>query len=584
MAYQVLALKYRPLLFEDLIGQDHISQVLTKAVETGRIANGYLFTGPRGTGKTTTARILAKALNCVEGPTATPCNKCPICNEITAGSSLDVLEIDAASNTGVDDIRTLRENIRYLPTSGKKRVFIIDEVHRLSGSAFDALLKTLEEPPEHALFIFATTEPHKVPQTILSRTQRYDFRRVTSAMLADHLKNLAEKEKVEIDQEALFLIARKGEGSVRDALSLMDQMMAVADGKITLELTARTLGVVDRKIFEKLLEIIAAGKTEPVFDLVKILFESGIDAADFVNDFISYLRNLLIQKSTSNPDSLLDISESEKEALVRQSAFFTEADILRQIQILADLLGKLKQGYDERIFLEIALVRLARMESSITLQEVIERLNRLSGGAGANAATNPSGNMFDNPPRSPAPAPARTAAPTSARQAPPLSSPPPTQPNIPSPPPQTSPPPTEDQTGKPLNLPRVQMGWSGFLDLLKKRKQMLASMLSEGKVSSVDDNKITVSFGPANITNKQVAQKPEAVAVIEEILREHFKITARIAFQIDKSVKPPPVAAEAAPGLDLVNTEDLFASDPELKKMVDRIDGEIIGKKKIEEE
>ncbi len=592
MAYQVLALKYRPLLFDDLIGQSHISQTLSKAVETGRIANGYLFTGPRGTGKTTSARILAKALNCVEGPTATPCNKCPICNEITAGSSLDVLEIDAASNTGVDDIRTLRENIRYLPTSGKKRVFIIDEVHRLSGSAFDALLKTLEEPPAHALFIFATTEPHKVPQTILSRTQRYDFRRVTTAMLAEHLQNLANKEKVEIDKEALFLIARKGEGSVRDALSLMDQMIAVADGPISLEQTSRTLGVVDRKIFEKLLEIIAAGKTEPIFDLVKVLFESGVDSADFVNDFISYLRNLLIQKSTSDPAGLLDISESEKEALVRQASFFSETDILRMIQILADLLGKLKIGYDERIFLEIALVRLARMEASITLQEVIQRLKQLS----ANQPAPASGNMFDNlkPPH--AARPANSQPTTSYRRPsqpaqssptpPPQPPPPPTSPTSCAPPPfQQAPRPANDQIipGQPINLPRVQMGWSGFLDLLKKRKQMLASMLSEGKVSDVTDNKITVSFAPTNITNKQVAQKPDAVAVIEETLREHFNIAIRINFQIDASVKPPPVASEPSAGLEAVNTEDLFSSDPDLKKMVEQIDGEVIGKKKIEE-
>jgi DNA polymerase-3 subunit gamma/tau len=568
MAYQVLALKYRPLIFEDVIAQDHITKILGRAVKTGRIAHGYLFTGPRGTGKTTTARILAKALNCVEGPTPTPCNKCPICKEITSGSSLDVLEIDAASNTGVDDVRTLRENIRYLPTSGKKRVFIIDEVHRLSGSAFDALLKTLEEPPEHAVFIFATTEPHKVPQTILSRTQRYDFRRVPTTALASHMAKLAKLEKVKIDEEAIYLIARKGEGSVRDSLSLLDQMIALSDEKITAELTASALGIVDRQLFIKLMEIIAAGKTEPVFGLVRDLFDSGAGIEEFANDFIDYLRNLLVQKSASDPDAFLDVSAVEKEALIRQTAYFTEADILRMIQILAELLAEIKKGYDERLFLEICLVRLTRMESSITLQEVIERLNRLGTPAAAPASQS-DGGLFNN---------VKPAAPvTTGRDA----SPPPN--DIPAPDqPQVSKSEAPFESGKPLNLPRVQMSWKKFLDSLKRRKQMLASLLSMGQVRAVEDNRITVSFNSNYSTNKQVVEKPESKTVIEETLREFYKLTVRIEFELDTTPAAPAPTRKHAE-VEQVDAEDLFEKDPDLKKMVDQIDGEIIGRRKIDE-
>lgn len=573
MTYQVLALKYRPLVFEDIIAQNHVTKTLARAVETGRIAHGYLLTGPRGTGKTTTARILAKALNCAEGPTATPCNKCPACKEITAGSSLDVLEIDAASNTGVDDVRTLRENIRYLPTSGKKRVFIIDEVHRLSGSAFDALLKTLEEPPEHAVFIFATTEPHKVPQTILSRTQRYDFRRVSTGDLVEHMKNLAAKEKVEIDDEALFLIARKGDGSVRDSLSLFDQMIALTDGKITAQATARTLGIVDRQLFAKLIEIIAAGQTDAIFDLVKILFQSGADITEFVNDFITYLRNLLVQKSTKDAEQFLDVSEAEKEALAKQATYFTESDILRMIQVLSELLRQLKNGYDEKTFLEICLVRLARMESSIALQEVIDRLNKLSASV-ASGQPQTESSLFGNRTAAKPPVQKKTSGIDKQQSTPPP--PPPPQPQEPAPEEH------EFSGGKSLNLPRVQVSWNKFLDILKKKNSMLASMLSMATVKSVENNVITVAFGPSGDTHKQVVDKADSKVIIEKILKEFYQLTVRIEFTIDKTIKAQSAGKQKQPENLAINAEDLFAKDPELKSFVDKIDGEIVSRRKVD--
>lgn len=549
--------------FEDVIAQEHVTKTLSRAVASNRIAHGYLFTGPRGTGKTTTARILAKALNCVEGPTPTPCNKCPICKEITAGSSLDVLEIDAASNTGVDDVRTLRENIRYLPTSGKKRVFIIDEVHRLSGSAFDALLKTLEEPPSHAVFIFATTEPHKVPQTILSRTQRYDFHRVRVSELVEHMKKLARIEKIEVEDEALFTMARKGEGSVRDALSMFDQLIILSEEKITQELTAKTLGIVDRQQFSRLLEIIAAGNSEPVFELVVSLFDSGADITEFVNDFIDCLRNLLVMKSASDPTVFLDIPPQEIETLKTQTAYFTESDILRMIQILSELLSELKRGYDERLFLEICLIRLTRLESSITLQEVIERLNRLSSVASDQSSPTPSTSLFDNV--KPISNKIKPVARLGGSQPIPAGH---SEESIGS------------ETGKSLNLPRLQLNWNKFLDALRKKKAMLAPMLSMGKIQAIVDNVITYAFNESGITNKQVVEKSDNLTIISDTLREFFKLPLRIQFVIDETALQVGTESDSK---RQVETDDLFEKDPEFKKLLDQIDGEIISRKKIEE-
>jgi len=322
MSYQVLARKYRPQQLDDVIAQEHITRTLGNALKSGRLSSGYLFTGPRGTGKTTTARILAKAINCTEGEPAKPCDKCPTCREIISGSSLDVLEIDAASNTGVDDMRTLRENVRYLPTSGQKRIYIIDEVHRLSGSAFDALLKTLEEPPEHVVFMLATTEPHKVPETIRSRTQRYDFHRVSVSQLKSHIKKIAESEKIDIDDEALYLLARKADGSVRDALSLLDQLFAFADKKITAAEVNDALGLIDSQFYFDFVRAVAVKDSADALDMIKRLIDSGVEIPEFCSGLIGHFRNLLILQNARQPKTLVELSESEFDNFQKQKDFF----------------------------------------------------------------------------------------------------------------------------------------------------------------------------------------------------------------------------------------------------------------------
>ncbi|HKK20407.1 MAG TPA: DNA polymerase III subunit gamma/tau, partial [candidate division Zixibacteria bacterium] len=388
MSYLVFARKYRPQTFEDIVAQEHVTRTLQNSIKNDRTGSGYLFCGPRGTGKTTTARILAKAVNCVNGPTPVPCGECSACIEITKGSSLDVLEIDAASNTGVDDIRTLRENVRYLPTNGKKRIYIIDEVHRLSGPAFDALLKTLEEPPPHVMFIFATTEPTKVPETILSRTQRFDFKRVSVADLAGHLGNIAGKEKLSISEPALRMIARKADGSVRDSLSLMDQIAAYATGEITEKEVIEALGLVDRKFLFEFTTAIAGKQSRTSLQLIKQIFDGGIDPKDFVAELLEHLRTLLVLATDRGSGELLELGEEELKEYMSQTDYFSVGDIVRLMKMGGELNRDLKDsGLDERLLLEMTAVKMAEMESTVKFEEILSMMKQ-------NPSAAPSSDLF----------------------------------------------------------------------------------------------------------------------------------------------------------------------------------------------
>ncbi|MGB7062086.1 MAG: DNA polymerase III subunit gamma/tau, partial [Candidatus Zixiibacteriota bacterium] len=386
MTYLVMARKYRPQTLEEVVGQSHVTTTLRHAIESNRISHAYLFAGPRGTGKTTVARILAKALNCKEGPTAQPCNRCDSCKEITIGRSLDVIEIDGASNNSVDDIRALRENIRYVPTLQKYKVYIIDEVHMLSGSAFNALLKTLEEPPAHAIFIFATTEPHRLPQTVLSRCQRFDFRRIPTTDLVKTIEVIARKENLKIEKEAAFVLARRADGSLRDILSLLDQVIAYGgeaeSGKggmrtITTELVGETLGLVDQEKLFELTDCIAQKDSSKGISLLDQLIDSGMDLPEFVNSLLHHLRNLLMVKVGGDSSVLFDLSDNYLEKYKEKSSHFSDSDILRMIKAVADLNAGLRGTSDPRILLEMTLMKLLKMESSVNLAEVLDRLNLL---------------------------------------------------------------------------------------------------------------------------------------------------------------------------------------------------------------
>jgi DNA polymerase-3 subunit gamma/tau len=380
-SYEVLARKYRPQSFSELTGQEHVSRTLQNAIESGRVAHAFLFTGARGVGKTSTARILAKTLNCEKGVTLEPCNACPLCEEITKGTSTDVFEIDGASNNGVDDVRDLRDNIKYLPSHSRYRIIIIDEVHMLSTSAFNALLKTLEEPPPHIKFIFATTEPHKLPVTILSRCQRFDFKRVSVAKIMGRLREIAERESVIITDSALSLVARKGDGSMRDSITAFDQVLAFCGNTVSDEDVVTMLGAVDRRLLADISAAVFSGDTQGVLACVKQVDTVGYNMRQFCQELIDHIRNLLVVRSVKKPEEILDLAEAELAELRQQAAAFPAQDIQRRLTLLIKADGDMAHASFQRLILEMALLKAAVLAPVIPINELIEKIKLLEAGS-----------------------------------------------------------------------------------------------------------------------------------------------------------------------------------------------------------
>lgn len=371
MSYKVLSIKYRPQQFKDVVGQDHVTTTLRNAILRNRLGHGYIFTGPRGVGKTTSARLLAKALNCEQGQNGEPCNTCVRCIEITEGRSMDVQEIDGASARGIDSIRELREVVKYPPTHSKYRVYIIDEVHMLTKDAFNALLKTLEEPPDHVLFIFATTEPHKVLPTILSRCQRFDFRRIGSKDILTRLSEICTTENIKADMDSLTLIANKADGSLRDAQSLLDQVIAFAPDDIDLNLVRQVLGIVDIEIYFRMLDGILNQAADSLLLALEDMLAGGADVAEFIAGFAEHVRNLLLTKITHSTD-LLNLTESVKQRLQAQSEKFDARELVRIQNLTLETIQQLHQVTNQRVSAELLLVKLAKMSRAIELDELLK--------------------------------------------------------------------------------------------------------------------------------------------------------------------------------------------------------------------
>ena len=378
MSYQALYRKFRPQEFDDVKGQDHIVTTLKNQIKADRIGHAYLFCGTRGTGKTTIAKIFAKAVNCEHPVDGSPCGECPTCRAIAAGNSMNVIEIDAASNNGVDNIRQIREEVEYRPTEGKYKVYIIDEVHMLSIGAFNALLKTLEEPPAYVIFILATTEAHKIPITILSRCQRYDFRRISIDTITARLRELMDAEQVTVEDRALRYIAKAGDGSMRDALSLLDQCIAFYLGQeLTYDKVLDTLGAVDTEIFSRLLRQILDKNITGAIQTVETLVIEGRELGQFVTDFTWYLRNLMLVQSSDDMEDVLDIS-SENLALLKEEASMVDADILmRYIRIFSELGSQIKYASQKRILIEIAIIKLCKPEMEKDYTSLVDRIDSL---------------------------------------------------------------------------------------------------------------------------------------------------------------------------------------------------------------
>jgi DNA polymerase-3 subunit gamma/tau len=379
VSYEVFARKYRPQTFDDLVGQTHVSRTLKNAVAQNRLAHAYLFVGPRGVGKTSTARILAKSLNCIKGPTNTPCGECDNCQEIAAGNSLDVIEIDGASNNSVEDVRQLRENVRYAPAKGRYKIYLIDEVHMLSAAAFNALLKTLEEPPEHVKFIFATTEPQKVLPTILSRCQRFDLHRIPANLIAQHLQFIAGKEKITLEPAAAHAIARGAEGGLRDAESMLDQLVAFCGEKIGESDVLNVFGFTSEQTVVDVTGRILRGETPEAIDLLHQQSESGKDMMRLMSDLIAYLRDLLVFKA--KPDALKeDVDPDVQKSLAAHAELITTDRLLDLIDQFAAAEGRMKWAPNKKLHFEVAIIKAIQTLGQATLDEVIEKLGELRDG------------------------------------------------------------------------------------------------------------------------------------------------------------------------------------------------------------
>ena len=521
--FEVTARKMRPQRFEDVVAQDHIVKTLQNAVRTDRVAHAYLFSGPRGTGKTTTARLLAKALNCEKGPTPDPCGECAHCQAIADGRSMDVLEIDGASNRGIDEIRQLREEVGYAATKGKRRVYIIDEVHMLTDPAFNALLKTLEEPPAHVVFVFATTASHKVPETILSRCQRYNFRRIPTGDIASHLRRTEEGKQAE--EEALFLIARRADGAMRDAQGLLDQVASFCDEGVTADAVRDMLGIIPRDVYFELLQAVQEGDGRNVLGLVARVVDDGGDVGEFIEGLLEHLR-LLMVSCVSGGLREEDIAEADQARFLDASKEFKEDDLLRMLQIVSDLELNLGRVSNPRFWLELTLMKLVKMTTTISVEEVIAKLDRLEADL-KGRATEPAGMRPEAP---------------SAEATPVLSGPAPPTDDLAPPVPQSEgladvKAPGESPTNAPsdsrsssedgtVTLEGILAGWDGLVDAVKAKKISVGTFLAEGKPRAFNGLKMTLAFSHSSAFHaNQVMRNRE---MVEGVAAVHYGTEIRI--------------------------------------------------------
>jgi DNA polymerase-3 subunit gamma/tau len=427
MSYQVIARKYRPQAFDDVVNQDHIKTTLRNAIAQNRIAHGYIFSGQRGTGKTTTARIVARCLNCVNGPTESPCGVCSSCREIAAGEAVDVIEIDAASNRGIDNMRELRENVRYQPQRDRFKIFIIDEAHQITTEAFNALLKTIEEPPEWVVFILCTTETHKIPATIASRCQHFSFRSVDFNDLVDRMRWICKEEGIEADEEALFVIAQSGEGSVRDSLSALDQAIACCGNRIEADAVRALLGAYSINLMSQVTEALAASDGARMLAIVDELERNGQNLQHFSRELSRYFRNLVVARIAGADTRLIAASPREREEMARIGSGFPEDDLTRYLQIALDLFSDLQASLQPRFHLEIGLLKMIQAGRLMEIEQAIADLGP------AEQRQKPPASA---PPPMPRPAAAMPAIPRPPAPVPPRPTPPPVRTAAPPPAPQ----------------------------------------------------------------------------------------------------------------------------------------------------
>lgn len=543
MAYLSLYRKYRPQTFTEILGQDHVARTLANAITEGRVAHAYLFTGPRGTGKTSTARILAKALNCEKGPTPEPCGVCNSCVAIAAGSSLDVFELDAASHSGVDETREILSGVPLATAGGRKKVYVIDEVHMLTTQSFNALLKTLEEPPEHVVFVLATTEAHKVLPTIVSRTQRFDFRRASADVIEAHLAEIAKLENMDADPEALAVIARHAEGSFRDALASLEQLGGL--GAISIDDAERLLGERDDDALFEVFDAVAAGDLGAVFSTIHSLVAQGADVRQVTLSALNLARSVLLLRTAPDAASLLDASEADKTHMAALAERLGVPALVRTLDLLGKALTEMRNAPNHRLLLEVALVRAAAPDtdpSATGLQGRLERLERRIGIEGPPIADVPSGPDTE-PPKVTPEAPKRSRPASKAR--------------VPTESPTSSAPPSEAKTPGSVGLGDVKEAWAVTLAELGKVSKRVAALLSPSRPVAFDGTILNVEV-QSNFHRDEMAD-PLGSQMLSDALHAALGIRPRLKF-VTRGAEPEP--EEPAPDIsDLADAKTVEAAD-----------------------
>ncbi len=526
MSYQVLARKWRPQVFDDVVGQGHITRTLQNAIVSGRLAHAFLFSGPRGVGKTTTARILAKALNCTEGPTPTPCGKCDSCIETTAGTSVDVIEIDGASNRGIEHIRELREAVKYAPVGGKYKVYVIDEVHMLTNEAFNALLKTLEEPPPHVIFIFATTEPQKIPATIHSRCQRYGFKRVALHEISGRLRTIADAEGIKITDQGLGMIARAAEGSMRDSQSLLDQAVSYSGMEINDEDLQTTLGSVAQEALTKFTAALLSRNAAELLMQVDALLDQGQDMRQFLAGVVEHLRNLLVVKIASAPAQIIELPASDIEAIRHQAASAEAERLLMLFDVLSKTLDDLRWSPHQRFTLEVGLIKACNLAPLKPLSDVLAHVKELEARL---TAGHPS-----------------TAAPATGIREPRAA--------------YTTAPKTTVPSSQPAAAGGGEAGdlWGKVMSALKAKKPGLASFLAHSTLMELSDANLVIGV-QGGFRIEQI-EKPENRGIIEQIVGGILGRNVQVRVRpLADEVKPP--AAPKAPAKKKSDDQDPLVQD-----------------------
>ncbi|NLY86104.1 MAG: DNA polymerase III subunit gamma/tau [Tissierellia bacterium] len=514
--YQALYRQYRPKTFDEVLGQKHITNILKNQIIKGNIGHAYLFSGTRGTGKTSTAKIFSRAVNCLEPENGNPCNKCEICQGILDESIMDVIEMDAASNRKIDDIRELKDKVIYPPTRAKYKVYIVDEVHMLTTEAFNALLKTLEEPPKHLIFILATTEPQKLPQTILSRCQRFDFKRITTKDIIENMKNICNNLKIEIEDEVLRLIARNTDGAMRDALSLLEQCLSIGEEKITYEDAISILGIVDFHIIFHIVDSIIDKNIEKTLELVNQVIEDGKDIHQFIKDFTYHFRNLMIVKTTKDPNELIEVEESSLKRYIEQSKNMDINFILKGLDVLTTADEKAKWSTQPRIILEMAVIQLTKLEEELSLEERVKRLEMgLKIQDTRPASENPA--IKETPVIDKRP---KTIIETPIKKA------------VEAPPRQIGGEKAEviEDSGGEISFEQIKEDWGKILQNIRSVKVSLYALLVEGELLSFSNSLLTIGYKDGFGIHKEAISMPQNKGLVEKTISSFYKKNISVNF------------------------------------------------------